>query len=127
MISFSVGMNGGEGLVQERDARRHHETGAELEELQLPAGQLAGVEMHHAGEVRSSIRLSARALGVRCERPSAQPVTSRLSKALMRGKTRVSWNMRSTPSRASASGRRPVMSFRRAQLSRSRKAEMTAT
>src|SRR5690606_7120845 len=45
------GMHRGKGFVEQRDARRHHEAGAELQELFLAARELPAVEVHHVGEL----------------------------------------------------------------------------
>ena len=55
-------MHRSEGFVEQRDARRHHEAAAELEQLLLAAGELAGVEIAHALE-REFIEQLPRARG----------------------------------------------------------------
>src|SRR5690606_17096823 len=43
-------MDGSERLIEQCDARRHHEAGAEFQELLLTAGKLTSVERGHTGE-----------------------------------------------------------------------------
>ncbi len=116
-----------ERLVEQRDLRRHHEARRRIPGAS--SGRPKDVRRPGSSGGAAIDRRAAPApdrSAASCGRPSAQPATIRLSSTLMRGNTRVSWNVRSTPSCASASGRRPSMSRAVEQTSPVIRCEMTA-
>ncbi len=78
--------------------------------LRCPPESCPASRYFTAPSVSSSSSDCARASASRSASPRASPAVSRLSNAEMRVKTRVIWNMRSSPRRASATGARPVTS-----------------